>query len=110
MNNEIDVLQDFSICLKNSQELAALLSKRNASGTRKSYEIPKNIINNYPTLAVAYKEDEYNKDGIPFDFIEILNKDQKNELPLNKGKYRIVIKNRNYMITNDYVIKINQSV
>lgn len=71
-------------------------------GRRKSFSIPANSIPEYPVLVMAYRNNEFEHEGIPADIIEIVNKDQKMDLVLDKGNYRIIVKNRDYKIIQDY--------
>jgi hypothetical protein len=76
-------------------------------GRRKTFHIPTNSISEYPVLVMAYRNNEFEQEGVPADIIEITNKDQKVDLVLDKGNYRIIVKNRNYKIIQDYQQKIN---
>ncbi|KQB37739.1 hypothetical protein [Flavobacterium aquidurense] len=76
------------------------------SGKRKIYNISNSKITEFPALVIAYRINEFEKDGIPADVIEILDNKNKGHLILNKGKYKIVIKNKDYKVTNEYTIKI----
>jgi len=76
------------------------------SGERKDYKIPKSKITEFPVLILAYNQAEYEKDGIPCDIVEILNEKKNGNLILKKGKYKIIIKDKNYNIIDEYVQKI----
>ncbi len=69
---------------------------------RKSYSIPKTKINTYPAFVLAYRVNEYEKNGIPADIIEVSNKEAVANLILAKGTYQLVIKNVDYQVTNQY--------
>lgn len=71
-------------------------------GRRKTFHIPTNSISEYPVLVMAYRNNEFEQEGVPADIIEITNKDQKVDLVLDKGNYRIIVKNRDYKIIQDY--------
>jgi hypothetical protein len=71
-------------------------------GRRKSFPIPANSISEYPVLVMAYRNNEFEHEGIPADIVEITNKNQTIDLVLDKGNYRIIIKNRDYKIIQDY--------
>ena len=71
-------------------------------GRRKTFHIPTNSISEYPVLVMAYRNNEFEQEGVPADIIEIINKEQKVDLVLDKGNYRIIIKNRDYKIIQDY--------
>ncbi|KQO33111.1 hypothetical protein ASF10_18715 [Flavobacterium sp. Leaf82] len=73
------------------------------SGKRKIYNISNSKIKEFPALVMAYRINEFEKDGIPADVIEILDDTKKGSLILNKGKYKIVIKNKDYKITNEFL-------
>jgi len=77
------------------------------NGRRKAFHIPTNSISEYPVLVMAYRNNEFEQEGIPADITEITNKEQKADLVLDKGNYRIIIKNRDYEIIQDYQQKIN---
>jgi hypothetical protein len=75
-------------------------------GRRKAFHIPTNSITEYPVLVMAYRNNEFEQGGIPADVTEITNKDQVVNLILDKGNYRIVVKNKDYKIIQDYQQKI----
>jgi hypothetical protein len=75
-------------------------------GQRKTFHIPANAITEYPVLVMAYRNNEFEQEGIPADVTEITNKDQKVDLILDKGNYRIIVKNKDYKIIQDYQQKI----
>lgn len=68
------------------------------------YTIPDSRISQYPVLVLAYRTGEFEKNGIPSDVIEITDKNSYNHLFLAKGKYDIVLKDKNYQITDRYDI------
>lgn len=76
------------------------------NGKRKTYNISKSKISEYPTLVFAYRKDEYEQNGIPTDLIEIINEQDKTNLILEKGIYKIIIKNKEYKIINEFDTKI----
>ena len=48
-------------------------------------------INGYHELLIlAYRKDEYKKDGIPADIIEVTNQKKNTDLYLEKRRYTIV--------------------
>ncbi|WP_339921467.1 hypothetical protein [uncultured Flavobacterium sp.] len=71
-------------------------------GRRKVYTIKKDSITEFPVLALAYRINEFENEGIPADVIEIENKEQVANMILHKGMHRIIIKNRNYETILDY--------
>ncbi|UQD56926.1 hypothetical protein [Flavobacterium sp. K5-23] len=75
-------------------------------GRRKAYRIATDSISEFPVLALAYRINEFEKEGVPADVIEINNKDQEANLILDNGIYRIIIKNRGYKTILDYQKKI----
>lgn len=77
------------------------------NGRRKAFHIPTDFIFEYPVLVMAYRNIEFEQEGIPADITEITNKEQKADLILDKGNYRIIVKNRDYEIIQDYQQKIN---
>ena len=72
----------------------------------KKYSISKSKIKEYPVLALAYKENEYEHEGIPVDIVEIKNANQIPNLIVRNGNYQIIIKDKNYKIINRYSVKI----
>lgn len=76
-------------------------------GKRKTYKIPAAKIPAYPVLILAYRVNEFDHDGIPSDVLEIINKNQTGYLVLEKGKYDIIIKDKDYKIVNRYPQTIN---
>lgn len=76
------------------------------SKERKKYSIPKSKIKEYPVLALAYKDNEYEHEGIPVDIVEIKNANQIPNLIVQNGNYQIIIKDKNYKIVNHYSVKI----
>lgn len=77
------------------------------NGRRKTFHIPTSSISEYPVMVMAYRNNEFEQEGIPADVTEVTNKYQKVDLVLDKGNYRIIVKNRNYKIIQDYQQKIN---
>lgn len=75
-------------------------------GKRKQYSIPKCKISEFPILVFAYRKNEYKQNGIPADIIEIMNEEEKINLILEKGNYKIIIKNKEYKIINEFKAKI----
>lgn len=72
-----------------------------------SYTIPKlKTKNTYPILVLAYRDKEYENNGIAADIIEITSNKSPQTLYLKSGKYTIVIKDENYQIVEKYIIEI----
>lgn len=104
MNNEIKI--DCSIIhpiTKYNNERPNWLT---LSGERKTYKIPSSKITDYPALIMAYRNDEFEQNGIPADIIEISDKTKTGNLILSKGDYKIIIKNRQYSIVNEYLHQV----
>jgi hypothetical protein len=76
-------------------------------GKRKIYSIPKYKIRQYPALVLAYRDGEFDLRGIPADVIEVLNETQSSSLVLDKGKFEIIVKNKDYKITDRYRKRIH---
>lgn len=76
------------------------------NGKRKAYSISKSKILEYPILVFTYRKNEYEQNGIPADLIEIKNEQDKTNLILEKGIYKIIIKNEEYEIVNEFEVKI----
>lgn len=77
------------------------------SGKRKTYKIPTSKITEYPVLIFAYRINEFEQNGIPADIIEITNKSQTRNLILDKGIYKVIVKDKNYKIINEYQQIVN---
>lgn len=77
------------------------------SGQRRSYFIPKSRMANFPVLVFAYRKNEFDKSGIPVDIVEITNQNQIPNLFLTKGEYKIILKDKDYKIINEYEQKID---
>jgi hypothetical protein len=75
-------------------------------GNRQEYHIDISKITQYPFLVLAYRENEFENNGVPADILEILGNENIPSLILNKGNYEIIMKDRNYNIINRYEIKI----
>jgi len=75
-------------------------------GNRQEYRIENSKITQYPLLVLAYRENEFENNGVPADIIEILEKENTPSLILGKGNYDIIMKDRNYNIINRYEIII----
>jgi len=61
---------------------------------RKPVVINKKIQTDFPCLIFAYKVNEDMAKAVPVDVIELKNKEEKKALALKKGKYNILIKDR----------------
>jgi len=75
-------------------------------GMRKSFTVPTHAIATFPVLVFAYLNSEFDQNGVPADVVEITSKEQNIDLILSKGDYRIIVKNRDYKIIQDYALKI----
>jgi hypothetical protein len=72
---------------------------------RVAYTVPKKKIKNTPALVTAYRAKEYDQKGIPADIVEITGK----EIPplyLEPGTYEIILKDKNYTITERYTVTL----
>ncbi len=69
---------------------------------RKSYTVPKAKLGTYPALVLAYRANEYAKNGIPADIIEISDPITPTHLLLAKGNYDIIVKNAAYQTIAQY--------
>lgn len=78
------------------------------SGNRKNYTISNSKIKEFPALVLAYRVTEFENEGIPADVIEVLENNEKENLILHPGKYKIVIKNKDYKVTNEYLITVKK--
>lgn len=76
------------------------------NGIKKSYPIPRHEITDYPALVLAYRKKEYEQEGIPADLIEIVTPEDPAFLLLEKGNYKIIIKNKQYRMINELDIRV----
>lgn len=74
--------------------------------SRKLYKIPSSEIPVYPVLVLAYRKGEFEQKGIPADIIELNTSKDDRFLILDKGKYEIVIKSKEYKVINRFEKKI----
>lgn len=73
---------------------------------RRYYQISKSKIKNYPSLILAYRKGEFEKNGVPADIIELKSVKDPRYLVLDLGNYDIIVKNELYEITNKFVKSI----
>lgn len=74
---------------------------------KERYTIPPvKIKNDTPLLVLAYRNNEFENNGVPADIIEINDSKSPKELYLVKGTYTIVIKDKNYNINEKYKVEI----
>lgn len=73
---------------------------------RKLYKIPKSKISSYPSLVLAYRKGEYEKEGVPADIIELKKETDFGFLILDRGNYQIVVKDKDYKISDKFEKKI----
>lgn len=78
------------------------------SGNRKNYTISNSKIKEFPALVLVYRINEFENEGIPADVIEILDNSKKGNLILTPGNYKIIIKNKDYKITNEFLIAVKK--
>ncbi|MNY34512.1 hypothetical protein D3C86_1688590 [compost metagenome] len=74
----------------------------NLSKERKTIKIENSKIKEYPALVLAYRINEFEKNGIPADIIELASDSEKSNLILKKGEYKIIVKNKDYQIVNEF--------
>lgn len=72
---------------------------------RIAYNIPKKKQKN-ASLILAYRYIEFDHRGIPADILELDETSKNPSLYLSKGKYEIIIKNRDYKVIDRYFINI----
>lgn len=74
---------------------------------KESYTIPLQKIKNDDTILVlAYRKNEFEKNGIPADIVEITGTKSLKELFLAKGFYTIVMNDNEYNIFDKYDVEI----
>jgi len=69
------------------------------------YRVPGKKSKNTPVLITAYRVKEYDQGGVPTDIVEITGK----EIPplyLSPGTYDIILKDKNYKITERYTVTV----
>mgnify|MGYP003493059728 CR=1 FL=1 len=66
-----------------------------SSGKREWYKVPESKIAELPVLVFAYRYNEFDQNGIPCDIVEITQVTTPGHLALQKGKYEIIIKDKN---------------
>jgi hypothetical protein len=62
----------------------------------------------YPIQVLAFREDEYEHNGIPADIIEIDSFQKVKPLYLKEGGYTILIRNREYKIIKRYTVSVTK--
>ncbi|WP_069660867.1 hypothetical protein [Arcticibacter eurypsychrophilus] len=71
------------------------------------HTIPSSKLGTHQTaLVFAYRNNEFEDNGVPADIIEISEKSPSKNLYLQSGLYEIVIKDEGYKIINRYNIKV----
>lgn len=64
-------------------------------------------LNGYHELLIlAYRKDEYENGGIPADIIEVTDQKKNTDLYLEKGRYTIVLKDRNDVVIETFDIEV----
>jgi hypothetical protein len=76
------------------------------NGKRIKYTLPSSKILEYPLLVLAYRKNEFEQNGIPAAIIEILEPKDKAILFLEKGKYTIILKNKDYQMVKEIKTKV----
>jgi hypothetical protein len=67
-------------------------------GDRRFYKIPDSLCHSFPLLAMAYRANEPVNDAVPADIIEITAEPESHYFILARGRYQIVLKDRNYNV------------
>lgn len=73
---------------------------------KSSYKFPVDKITTTPLLLLAYREGEFEKDGMPADIIEVTEKNDKQFLYLAPGKYQIIVRDRGYKVLDKIAVLI----
>lgn len=74
---------------------------------KEKFTVPQSKINKHHELLIlAYRKDEYENDGIPTDIIEVIDQKKNTDLYLEKGRYTIVLKDRNYEVIETFDIEV----
>ena len=74
---------------------------------RRVYDVEPARIFQHPLLVLAYRENEFEKDGIPADIIEITEEGKIPSLILSPGSYDIILKNKEYEVVGRYEVHID---
>lgn len=75
--------------------------------SKRKYTIPSSKLGTHQTtLVLAYRNNEFEDNGVPADILEISEKSQWKNLYLQPGNYEIVIKDQSYKVVNRYNINI----
>ncbi len=74
------------------------------------YRIPDTrlLIKEYPIQVLAFREYEYEQNGIPADIIEINSSKNIKPLYLKEGSYTILIRNKEYNIIHRYTVSVTK--
>lgn len=78
----------------------------NANDKRKPYPIPIHKIKTFPVLVLAYRMNEMEQNGVPADIIEIWNKESISNLVLARGDYKIIVKDKEYKVIQEWQAKV----
>ena len=72
------------------------------SNGKSKIRIDEKYTKKYPLLALAYRNDKLNQNGIPADIVELLDEKSPMFFYLAPGKYNIVIKDKSYTTITTY--------
>ena len=62
----------------------------------------------FPVQVLAYRWGEYENKGIPADIIELKDKTDDKPLFLQKNKYTIVVRDRNYEVRDVFTVIVGE--
>lgn len=73
---------------------------------KKEYWIPEDRLKkySYPIQILAFRDQEYENEGVPTDIIELSNAVSDKPLYLGNGKHTIVVRNDSYQVIDKFII------
>jgi len=73
---------------------------------KKKYTLAQHKISQTPLLVLAYRKGEFENNGVACEVVEITEQKVNRSLFLPKGNYKIVIKNKDYEVVDQFEIQI----
>lgn len=77
---------------------------------KKQYALPKSALKGLelPIQVLAYRQNEYDKNGIPADYVELQQKDEQPSMYLLPGNYDLIFRDVKYRILKRSKIKLSE--